>query len=89
MPSMPNLSQTLKGHNSGTVHPFELKFLVEMHFGQLYLGFTRQVLGIDQSIAIDTLSTPETIKSPRRLDYKIDDYEEKKFSKAGPYDWPL
>jgi hypothetical protein len=55
---MPILSQTLKGHNSETVHPFKLKFFVEMHFDKLYLGSTRKVLGIDQSIAVDALSTP-------------------------------
>jgi hypothetical protein len=35
VPSMPILSQTLKGHNSETVHPFELKSLLEMYFSQL------------------------------------------------------
>jgi hypothetical protein len=55
---MPILSQTLKGHNSETVHPFELKFFVEMHFDQLYLGSTKEVLGIDQSIAIGMLRMP-------------------------------
>jgi hypothetical protein len=43
---------TLKGHNSETVHLFELKFFVEMHFDQSYLGSTKEVLGIDQLIAI-------------------------------------
>jgi hypothetical protein len=52
------LSQTLKSHNSKTVRPFELKFCVEMYFGQLYQRCTREVLGINQSIAIDMLSTP-------------------------------
>ena len=55
---MPILSQTLKGHNSETVRPFELKFFVEIDFDQLYLGSTREVLGIDQSIAIDALNMP-------------------------------
>jgi hypothetical protein len=55
---MPILSQTLKGHNSETVCPFELKLFVETYFDQLYLGCTREVLGIDQSIAIDALSMP-------------------------------
>jgi hypothetical protein len=55
---MPILSQTLKGHNSETVCPFELKFVMEIYFDQLYLRSTREVLGIDQSIAIDILSTP-------------------------------
>jgi hypothetical protein len=55
---MPILSQTLKGHDSETVHPFELKFFVEMYLDQLYLGSTREVLGINQSIAIDALSMP-------------------------------
>jgi hypothetical protein len=58
VPSMPILIQTLKGHNSETVCPFELKFVVEMYFGQLYQTSIREVLEIDQSIAIDTLSTP-------------------------------
>ena len=53
---MPILSQTLKGHNSETIRPFELKFFVEIYFDQLYLGSTREVLGIDQSIAINMLS---------------------------------
>jgi hypothetical protein len=44
---MPIVSQTLKGHNSETVHLFELKFLEEMYFDQLYLRCTREVLGID------------------------------------------
>jgi hypothetical protein len=47
--------QTLKGHNLETVHLFELKFFVEMYFSQLYQRFTREVLEIDQSIAIVTL----------------------------------
>jgi hypothetical protein len=55
---MPILSQTLKGHNSETVRPFELKFVGEMYFCQLYYKSTRQVLKIDQSIAIDALSMP-------------------------------
>jgi hypothetical protein len=29
---VPILSQTLKGHNSKTICPFELKFFVEMYF---------------------------------------------------------
>jgi hypothetical protein len=58
MPNMPILSQTLKGHNSETVCLFELKIVVEMYFDQLYLRSTGEVLGIEQSIAIDTLSTP-------------------------------
>jgi hypothetical protein len=49
-------SQILKGHNSETVCPVELKLFVEMRFDQLHLGSTRGVLGIDQSIAIDALS---------------------------------
>jgi hypothetical protein len=52
------LSQTLKSHNSAIICLFELKFVVEMYFGQLYQGSTKEVLGIDQSIAIDTLSMP-------------------------------
>jgi hypothetical protein len=55
---MPILSQTLEDHNSETVRPFQLKFFVDMYFGQLYQRITRQVLQIDQSIAIDTLSMP-------------------------------
>jgi hypothetical protein len=55
---MPNLGQTLKGHNSETVCPLELKFVVEMYFDQLYQRSTREVLEIDQSIAIDALSMP-------------------------------
>jgi hypothetical protein len=58
VPSMPILSRTLKGHNSETVLPFELKFFVEMYFGQLYQKSTREVLEIDQLIAIDALSMP-------------------------------
>jgi hypothetical protein len=58
VPNMPILSQTLKGHNLETVRPFELKFLEEMYFDQLYLRSTREVLGINQSIAINALSTP-------------------------------
>jgi hypothetical protein len=58
VPNMPILSQTLKGHNLETVCPFELKCFVEMYFDQLYLGSTREVLGINQSIAINALSTP-------------------------------
>jgi hypothetical protein len=58
VPNMRILSQILKGHNSETICPFELKFLVEMYFNQLYLVSTREVLGIDQSIAIDALSMP-------------------------------
>jgi hypothetical protein len=58
VPNMPILSQTLKGHNSETVCPFELKFFVEICFDPLYLRSTKEVLGIDQSIVIDTLSTP-------------------------------
>jgi hypothetical protein len=41
VPNMPILSQTLKGYNSETVCPFELKFFVEMYFDQLCMGFTR------------------------------------------------
>jgi hypothetical protein len=52
------LSQTLKGHNSETVRPFELKVLSWMYFDQLYLRSTREVLEIDQSISIDMLSMP-------------------------------
>jgi hypothetical protein len=55
---MPNLGQTLKGHNSETVHPFELKCFMEMYFSQLYQISTREVLEIDQWIAIDMLSMP-------------------------------
>ena len=55
---MPILSQTLEDHNSETVRPFQLKFFVDMYFGQLYQRITREVLEIDQSIAIDTLSMP-------------------------------
>jgi hypothetical protein len=55
----------LKGHNSETVCPFELKFFVEMYFDQLYLGSTREVFGIDQSIASDTLNTPSLDKLNR------------------------
>jgi hypothetical protein len=55
---MPILSQTLKGHNSETVCPFELKFFVEIYFGQLYQESTREVLEIHQSIAIGALSMP-------------------------------
>jgi hypothetical protein len=62
---MPILSHTLKGHNSETVCPFELKFFVEMYFDQLYLGSTREVFGIDQSIASDTLNTPSLDKLNR------------------------
>jgi hypothetical protein len=50
---MPILSQTLKGYNS------------ETYFDQLYLGSTREVLGIDQSIAIDALSTPALFFRPK------------------------
>jgi hypothetical protein len=57
-PSMLILSPTLKGHNSETVRPFELKLFVEMYFGQLYHKSTREVLEINQSIAIDALSMP-------------------------------
>jgi hypothetical protein len=53
---MPILSQTLKSHNSETVCPFELKFFVEMYFGQLYQRSTREVLEIDQLIVIGALS---------------------------------
>jgi hypothetical protein len=56
--SMPILCKTLKSHNSETVGPFELNFFVEMYFGQLYHRTTREVLEIDHSIAIDTLSMP-------------------------------
>jgi hypothetical protein len=49
VPNMPILSQTLKGHNLKTVSLFELKFIVVMYFDQLYLGSTREILGIDQS----------------------------------------
>jgi hypothetical protein len=55
---MPILSQTLKGHNLVTVCQFKLKFFVEMFFGQLYQRSTREVLEIDQLIAIDALSMP-------------------------------
>jgi PIN domain nuclease of toxin-antitoxin system len=55
---MPILSQTLKDHNSETVHPFELKSFMKMYFDQPYLGSTREVLEIDQSITIDALSMP-------------------------------
>jgi hypothetical protein len=55
---MPILSKTLKGHKLETVCPIELKFCVEMSFDQLYLKFTRKVLGIDQLIAIDALNMP-------------------------------
>jgi hypothetical protein len=55
---MPILSQTLKGHDSETVCPFELKFFVETYFSQLYQRSTKEVLEIDQSIAIDRLSMP-------------------------------
>jgi hypothetical protein len=55
---MPILSQTLKGHNSETVHSLKLKFFVEMYFDQLYQKSTKQVLKIDQLIAIDALSMP-------------------------------
>jgi hypothetical protein len=55
---MPILNQTLKGHNSETVHPFELKFVVEVYFSQLYQRSTKEVMEIDQSIAIDTLNMP-------------------------------
>jgi hypothetical protein len=58
---MPILSQTLKGHNSETVCPFELKFFEEKYFDQLYLRSTREVLEINQSIAIDTLSMPGSV----------------------------
>jgi hypothetical protein len=34
-------SQTLKGHNSETVRPFEQNFFFEMYFDQLYLGSMR------------------------------------------------
>jgi hypothetical protein len=51
-------SHTLKGHNSETVRPFELKLFVEIYFGQLYQRSTRDVLVINQSIAIDALSMP-------------------------------
>jgi hypothetical protein len=54
----PILSKTLKGHKSETVCPFKLKLFVEMHFDKIYLGSTREALGIDQSIAIDMLSMP-------------------------------
>jgi hypothetical protein len=54
---MPILRQTLKGRNSETVCSFELKFFEEMYFDQLYLRSTREVFGIDQSIAIDMFST--------------------------------
>jgi hypothetical protein len=64
--NMPILTQTLKGHNSETVFPFELKFFVKTYFDQLYLGSTRNILGIDQSIVIHTLPTPA-------LYYTIDD----------------
>jgi hypothetical protein len=56
-------SQTLNSHNSETVRPFELKFVMEMYFGQLYQRFTREILEIDQSIAIDALSMP-VLKGP-------------------------
>jgi hypothetical protein len=56
--SMSILSQTLKSHNSETVFPFELKFVVEIYFGQLYQRSIREVSEIDQSIAIDMLSMP-------------------------------
>jgi hypothetical protein len=59
---MPISSQTLKAYNSETVHPFKLKFFIEMHFDLLYLGSTRDVLGIDQLIAIDALSTPDLME---------------------------
>jgi hypothetical protein len=52
------LSHTLKGHNSKTVCPFELKFFLEMYFDQLNLRSTREVLEIYQSIAIDMLIMP-------------------------------
>jgi hypothetical protein len=55
---MPILCQTLKSRNSETVGPFELKFFMEMYFGQLYHRLTRKVLEIGHSIAIDTLSMP-------------------------------
>jgi hypothetical protein len=55
---MPILSQTLKGHNSETVRPFELKFVWEMYFGHLYQRSTREVLVIVQSIAIEALIMP-------------------------------
>jgi hypothetical protein len=58
VPSMPLLSQTLKSHNSKTIRPFEPKFFVEIYFGQLYQQSTKEVLEIDQTIAIDTLSMP-------------------------------
>jgi hypothetical protein len=56
---MPILTQTLKSHNSETICLFELKFVVEMYFDQLYLGSTREVSGINQSIAIDALHMPD------------------------------
>jgi hypothetical protein len=55
---MPIWSQTLKDDNSETVCLFELKFFVEMYFGQLYQRSTRDALEMDQSIAIDTLTMP-------------------------------
>jgi hypothetical protein len=41
-----------------TVCPSELKIFEEMYFGELYQRSTREVLKIDQSIAIDALSMP-------------------------------
>jgi hypothetical protein len=67
---MPILSQTLKGHNSETICPFGLKFVVEIYFGQLYQRSTREVLEIDQLIAIDMLSMPGLNHLDRWL-YKI------------------
>jgi hypothetical protein len=55
---MPILSQTLKGHNSETIRPIELKFFVVIYFSQLYQRSTREVLEINQSIVIDALSMP-------------------------------
>jgi hypothetical protein len=52
------LTQTLKGHNSKTVRPFERKSFVEMYFDQIYLESTREILGIDQLIAINALRMP-------------------------------
>jgi hypothetical protein len=42
-----------KFENSETVRPFELKICVEIYFGQLYQRSIREVLEIDQSIAIN------------------------------------
>jgi hypothetical protein len=55
---MPILSQPLKSYNSETVCLFKLKYFVEIYFDQLYLGSTIEVLGINQLITINMLSTP-------------------------------